>query len=172
MHAPLSNRHVWWYTLVYLGSIGVLITGGRPLEDVIGAFLILGVLLPLVALAACTRMPKPQPPAPWRRDDGALLLSLLAWIVVFLLRKGPLLTALLPSTPDPRPQLRVRRGTARAVRCVLEHGVVHRHLEAAAREHRCAPALARALIASFAQRRAAYPVRCSVEPPAESLHDL
>ena len=72
MHTLLSNRHVWWFTLIYLGSIGVLIAGGRPLEDVIGAFLILGVLLPLVALAACTRMPKPQPPAPWRRDDGAL----------------------------------------------------------------------------------------------------
>ncbi len=104
MHTLLSNRHVWWFALVYLGSIGVLIAGGRPLEDVIGAFLILGVLLPLVALAACARMPNPQPPAPWRRDDGALLLSLLAWIVVFLLLKGPLLTALLPSAPDPRLQ--------------------------------------------------------------------
>ena len=73
MHTLLSNRHVWWFTLVYLGSIGVLIAAGRPLEDVIGAFLILGVLLPLVALAACARMPRPPPPAPWRDDDGALL---------------------------------------------------------------------------------------------------
>lgn len=104
MRTLLANRHVWCFTLVYLGSIGVLVAGGRPLEDVIGAFLILGVLLPLVALAACARMPKPQLPAPWRRDDGALLLSLLAWTVVFLLLKGPLLTALLPSAPDPRLQ--------------------------------------------------------------------
>jgi membrane protease YdiL (CAAX protease family) len=104
MRTLLSNRHVWWFTLVYLGSIVVLIAGGRPLEDVIGAFLILGVLLPLVALAACARIPAPRPPAPWRRDDGALLVSLLAWIVVFLLLKGPLLTTLLPSAPDPRLQ--------------------------------------------------------------------
>ena len=102
MRTLLCNRHVWWFALIYLGSIGVLIAGGRPLEDVIGAFLILGVLLPLVALAACARMPRPPPPAPWRGDDGALLLGLLAWIVVFLLLKGPLLTALLPSAPDPR----------------------------------------------------------------------
>ena len=25
MRTLLSNRHVWWFTLVYLGSIGVLI---------------------------------------------------------------------------------------------------------------------------------------------------
>jgi CAAX protease family protein len=104
MRTLLSNRHVGWFALVYLGSIGVLVAGGRPLEDVIGAFLILGVLLPLVALTACAGMPVPQPPAPWRRDDGMLLLALLAWIIVFLLLKGPLLAALLPSAPDPRLQ--------------------------------------------------------------------
>jgi membrane protease YdiL (CAAX protease family) len=104
MRTVLSYRHVWWFALAYLGSIGVLIAGGRPLEDVLGALLILGVLLPLVASAACARMPAPQPPAPWRHDDRALLLGLLAWIVVFLILKGPLLNALLPSAPDPRLQ--------------------------------------------------------------------
>ncbi len=102
MRTLLSNRPVWWFTLAYLGSIGVLIAGGRPLEDVIGAFVILGVLLPLVALTACAGLPTPPPPAPWRRDDGPLLLALLAWIVVFLLLKGALLAALLPSAADPR----------------------------------------------------------------------
>ena len=34
--------------------------------------------------------------------DAALVLGLLAWIMLFLLAKGPLLAALLPADPHPR----------------------------------------------------------------------
>ena len=88
------HRHALVFIGAYALALGVLVAGGRPLEDVVGALLILGIFLPLAALGATARLPAPGSPWPWRRDDGPLLLALLAWIVVFLLSKGPLLGAL------------------------------------------------------------------------------
>jgi membrane protease YdiL (CAAX protease family) len=104
MKSLLRSRHFWLFVVVYLLSVGVLVAGGRPLEDVIGAFLILGVLLPVIAWATCLRMPEPGSPAAWRRDEGWTLLALLAWVMLFLCVKGPLLAHLLPANPDSRLQ--------------------------------------------------------------------
>lgn len=102
MRALLRNRHFLLFVAIVAGAIGVLVAEDRPLGDAVGALLILGVLLPLVALLATARMPRPESAMPWRSGDAALVLGLLAWIVLFLLAKGPLLAALLPADPDPR----------------------------------------------------------------------
>ena len=102
MKALLGNRHFQLFLAAYAAAIAVLVAGGRPLGDVIGALVILGLLLPLVALGATARLPAPVPAAPWQPRDGVLVAGLLAWIVAFLLAKGPLLAALLPPSPDPR----------------------------------------------------------------------
>lgn len=102
MRGLLRNRHFLLFVAIVAGAIGVLVAEERPLGDAVGALLILGVLLPLVALVATARMPRPAPAMPWRSGDAALVLGLLAWIVLFLLAKGPLLAALLPADPDPR----------------------------------------------------------------------
>lgn len=104
MSQLLRNRHFLLFIAIYALALAVLVIDGRPLGDVIGALVILGVLLPLVALAATARMPPPEPPQPWRRRDALLVLGLLVWIVMFLLVKGPLLAALLPVDADPRLQ--------------------------------------------------------------------
>lgn len=102
MRALFGNRHFLMFVAIYAVALAVLVVGGRPLGDVIGALVILGVLLPLVALAATARMPPPEPSQPWRHGDALLVIGLLAWIVLFLLVKGPLLAMLLPADPDPR----------------------------------------------------------------------
>jgi CAAX protease family protein len=102
MRRLLRNRHFLLFVGVYALSFVVLTAGGMVLEDAIGALLILGVFLPLVALAATARMPAPERPWGWRRDDALLLCGLLAWIVGFLLLKGTLLAALVPEHADPR----------------------------------------------------------------------
>lgn len=102
MRALLRNRHFLLFIAIIAGAVAVLVTEHRPLGDAVGALVILGVLLPLVALAATARMPRPGPPHPWRRGDALLVAGLLAWITLFLLVKGPLLEALLPADPDPR----------------------------------------------------------------------
>ena len=102
MLALLRNRHFLLFVALVAGAIGVLVAEHRPLGDAIGALVILGVLLPLVALLATARMPPPTAPQTWRQGDAVLILGLLAWIVLFLLAKGPLLAALLPADPDPR----------------------------------------------------------------------
>lgn len=104
MHAIARHRHAFAFIVVYACALGVLVVQGRPLEDVIGALIILGGFLPAVALAATVRLPQPSPPAAWRRDDAWLLSGLLAWVAVFLLYKGQILTALLPDDPGPRLQ--------------------------------------------------------------------
>lgn len=104
MSQLLRNRHFLLFIAIYAMALGVLAVEGRPLGDVIGALVILGVLLPLVALAATARMPPPESPQPWRSGEASLVLGLLAWIVTFLLVKGPLLAALLPDDADPRLQ--------------------------------------------------------------------
>jgi uncharacterized protein len=98
----LRNRIFLLFLAICAVALAVLVVDGRPLGDVIGALVVLGVLLPSVALAATARMPWPTPPLPWRRQEASLVLGLLAWIIVFLLAKGPLLAALLPVDPDPR----------------------------------------------------------------------
>ena len=98
----LRNRYLLLFVAVYSVALGVLVTGGHPLEDVLGALLILGLFLPLVALGSTARMPTPGRPWSWRADDAPLLLGLLAWIVGFLLAKGTPPSALLPADPDPR----------------------------------------------------------------------
>jgi membrane protease YdiL (CAAX protease family) len=98
----LRNRHFLLFVAIYAIALAVLLIDGRPLGDVIGTFVILGVLLPLTALGATRRMPAPTAPRPWQRGEATVLLGLLAWIVGFLLVKGPLLDALLPADPDPR----------------------------------------------------------------------
>lgn len=104
MSQLLRNRHFLLFIGVYAVAFAVLLVDGRPLGDAIGALVVLGVLLPLVALGATARMPDPKPPQPWQRKEGILLFGLVAWIVVFLLAKGPLLAALLPTDPDQRLQ--------------------------------------------------------------------
>jgi membrane protease YdiL (CAAX protease family) len=102
MSALLRNRHFQLFTAIVAGAIAVLVAEQRPLGDAVGALVILGVLLPLVALLATARMPRPTAPQSWRQGDAALILGLLAWIVLFLLAKGALLAAVLPHDPDPR----------------------------------------------------------------------
>jgi len=102
MSPLVRNRHVFLFVAIYAAALTILLVDGRPLGDVIGAVVILGVLLPLAALGATMRMPVPTRPKPWQRSEVPVLLGLVAWIVVFLLVKGPLLAALLPADPDPR----------------------------------------------------------------------
>ena len=101
MRIVLSNRHFWLFAALCGVSLAVLAVGGRPLGEAVGALVILGVILPLLALATCWRLPAPTPPQPWRRDDAATMALLVGWIVVFLLLKGPLLEALLPANGGP-----------------------------------------------------------------------
>lgn len=104
MRTLTGNRHFLLFVAVCALAIGMLVVDGRPLGDAIGALVILGLLLPLTALAATARMPRPEPARPWQSTDALLVAGLLAWIVLFLLVKGPLLAVLLPPDPDPRLQ--------------------------------------------------------------------
>lgn len=98
----LANRSLWLFLIAYGASVVVLVVTGQPLEDVLGAGLVLGVALPLVAWIACLGMPAPEPPGAWQTGEGRLLFGLLAWIVVFLAFKGPVLDAIVPAGADPR----------------------------------------------------------------------
>ena len=100
MRIVLSNRHFWLFVALCGASLAVLTADGRPLEEAVGALVILGVFLPLLALATCWRLPAPTPPQPWRSDDAATMGLLVGWIVAFLLLKGPLLEALLPANGE------------------------------------------------------------------------
>jgi membrane protease YdiL (CAAX protease family) len=102
MRAVLGNRSFWLFVVAYVGSAAYLAATGRPLGDVVGVLVILGLALPLLAIATCRGLPEPVPPQPWRTDDAATMLALLAWAVLFLAVKGPLLEALLPESDDPR----------------------------------------------------------------------
>ncbi len=93
---------LWLFVAVYGAALAVLVASGRPLEDVIGAAVVLGVFLPAVGALACLRMPMPGRPAAWQRGEGWRMLGLLAWVVAFLAVKGPLLEAIVGSAPDPR----------------------------------------------------------------------
>jgi membrane protease YdiL (CAAX protease family) len=96
MRALTGDRGFRVFVVAYVVSAGYLASTGRPLGDALGALVILGVLLPLLALATCRRLPDPGPPQSWRDDDATTMGVLLAWIVVFLALKGPLLEMLLP----------------------------------------------------------------------------
>lgn len=98
----LGNRHFLLFVAICVAALAVLVGTGRPLGEVAGALLILGLLLPLVALAATVRLPPVVPAHPWQPGEGRLLLGLVAWVLLFLLLKGPLLEAVLPADPDPR----------------------------------------------------------------------
>ena len=97
-----ANRFVWFFLAVYAAAVSCLAASGIPLGDVLGAGLMLGLGLPLVAWIACLGMPQPAPPQAWTSGDGRLLLLLLAWIVVFLAFKGPLLDHLVSHAADQR----------------------------------------------------------------------
>jgi membrane protease YdiL (CAAX protease family) len=101
MRIVLSNRHFWLFLSLCGASLVVLAAGGRPLGEAVGALVILGVILPLLSLATCWRLPAPTPPQPWRREVSATMALLVGWIVVFLVLKGPLLEALLPAASGP-----------------------------------------------------------------------
>jgi CAAX protease family protein len=104
MKALLRNWAFWLFVVVYAASILVLIATGRPVEDAIATFVILGVILPLIALATCRGLPEPGAPSPNRPGEPALLIGLLVFIAAFLTVKGPILSFLLPQNPDPRLQ--------------------------------------------------------------------
>lgn len=127
MSRLLRNRHFLLFIAIYAIALAVLVFDERPLGDVIGGLAILGVLLPLVALAATTRMPPPGSPQPWRPEEAGVVLGLLAWIVAFLLVKGPLLAALLPVDPDPRLQDSVNTLLKLFAFVLLPWLVLHRH---------------------------------------------
>lgn len=98
----LRNRHFLLFVAICAAALAVLVGAGRPLGDLLGALLILGLFLPLLALAATVRLPPVLPARPWQPGEGWLLPGLVAWILLFLLAKGPLLEAVLPVDPDPR----------------------------------------------------------------------
>lgn len=102
MSQLLSNRYFQLFVAICVAALAVLAADGRPVGEAVGALVILGLFLPVVAFAATARLPAPVPPSPWQRGERRLLLGLLSWILVFLLFKGPLLAALLPVEPDPR----------------------------------------------------------------------
>jgi membrane protease YdiL (CAAX protease family) len=93
----LLNRGFLLFAVAYVAAVAWLAATGRPLGDAIGAFVILGVALPLAALATCAGLPEPTRPQPWRPGDAATMAMLLGWIVLFLALKGSLQAALLPA---------------------------------------------------------------------------
>jgi membrane protease YdiL (CAAX protease family) len=101
MSAMFRNGPFWLFAAVCALAVGILAVGGRALEDAIGALLILGVILPLLALAACWRMPEPTAPQAWRPDDASTMGILVGWVIVFLMFKGPMLDALVPAGSGP-----------------------------------------------------------------------
>jgi membrane protease YdiL (CAAX protease family) len=96
-----QNRYFWLFAGSWALALGTLVAGGRPVVEPLAALVILGIGLPLLALAACWRMPQPTTPEPWRADDATTLAILLGWVVVFLIVKGPLLDVLTPSGAGP-----------------------------------------------------------------------
>ena len=96
MRIVLSNRVFWLFVATCAVALGVLAASGRPMEEALGGLVILGVILPLLALATCWRLPTPTSPQPWRSDDAATMALLVGWIIVFLVAKGRLLEALVP----------------------------------------------------------------------------
>lgn len=96
MLGMLTNRGFLLFAAAYVAAVAYLAATGRPLEDAIGALVILGIALPLAALATCVGLPAPTPPTAWRPGDGTTLAVLLGWIVLFLSVKGPVQSALLP----------------------------------------------------------------------------
>ncbi|HEX7373809.1 MAG TPA: CPBP family intramembrane glutamic endopeptidase [Steroidobacteraceae bacterium] len=102
MLKALANRSLWLFLAVYGAAVAWLASSGQSLEDVLGAGLILGIGLPLAAWIACLGMPAPEPPQAWEPGDGRLLLLLVAWIILFLAFKGPLLDIFVSPGADPR----------------------------------------------------------------------
>ena len=101
MRIILANRHFWLFAAAWAVSVWALAAGGRPVEEAIAALVILGVILPVIALATCWRLPRPTAPEPWRRDDALTMAILVGWIVAFLCMKGPLQSALTPTGAGP-----------------------------------------------------------------------
>lgn len=60
----LRNRHFLLFVAICAAALAVLVGAGRPLGDLLGALLILGLFLPLLALAATVRLPPVLPARP------------------------------------------------------------------------------------------------------------
>jgi membrane protease YdiL (CAAX protease family) len=102
MRQLLRNRYFLLFAACCAVAMTVLVSSGRPLGDVVAALLILGLFMPVVALAGTARLPAPVPPVAWQRGEGLLMVGLVGWVLLFLLVKGTLLASVLPENPDPR----------------------------------------------------------------------
>lgn len=98
----VKNKFFWLFIVIYVGCLVVLIAGGHSVEDIIAGLVILGIILPLLALATCWRLPDPESPSPARAGEAGMLVGLLVFIAAFLAIKGSFLNLLLPQNPDPR----------------------------------------------------------------------
>jgi membrane protease YdiL (CAAX protease family) len=104
MTALFRNRAFWLFTVVYSACFVVLIAGGHPVEDVLASLVILGVILPLLAIATLWRLPDPGAPTAPRPGETVMLVGLLVFVAVFLGIKGSILNLLLGQNPNPRLQ--------------------------------------------------------------------
>lgn len=102
MSALLRERWFWIFVLAGAISLAVLAAGGAGFDELLTSLLLLGVVLPLFALATTWKLPRPGGAAVWQRGEGTTLAGLVVLVSAALLVKQPLLGALLPPGPDPR----------------------------------------------------------------------
>jgi len=106
LHRATSRSRAGWGAFLVLAaawavSLAVLAANGRPVEEQISLFVVLGLVLPAIALLLCRGLPALPPPRAIRADK-ALIAGLAVLVMLFLAVKGPLLAALTGPAPDPR----------------------------------------------------------------------
>ena len=106
LHRATSRSRAGWGAFLVLAaawavSLAVLAANARPVEEQISLFVVLGLVLPAIALLVCRGLPALPPPRAIRADK-ALIAGLAVLVMLFLAVKGPLLAALTGPAPDPR----------------------------------------------------------------------
>jgi len=102
LSALLRNRWFWLFVLACAASLALLAARGADLADALVSLALLGLALPLIALAGCAGLPTPGTPAVWGRGEARTLLGLIAFVAAVLVVKQPLLAAMTPAGADPR----------------------------------------------------------------------
>jgi uncharacterized protein len=100
--ALLRDRWFWLFVGLCAGGLALLVLRGADIEDALASLVLLGLALPLIALATCWRLPRPGRASAWQSSEAATLIGLVMFVAAILMVKQPLLAHLLPETSGAR----------------------------------------------------------------------
>lgn len=102
MSALVRDRWFWLFVLLCAGGLALLLLQGADVGDALASLVLLGLVLPLLALATCWRLPRPGTAAVWQRGEAATLVGLVVFVAAVLMVKQPLLARLLSAAAGAR----------------------------------------------------------------------